>query len=110
MRLLFLQEFAIRQPDIAFTHVHPGGVRTNLLWPNRWVLLPFAFLLLLALYPTTVSTEVCAEHMLWALFDGEKGVFRRGPKGDDIGKTKYFGTEEERKGLWEHTVATFKAL
>jgi hypothetical protein len=46
--------------------------------------------------------------MVWALFDGEKGMFRRGSKGEDIGKTRYFGSEEARKKLWEHTVETVK--
>jgi hypothetical protein len=60
------------------------------------------------LYPITIPQDESAEYMLWALFDGEKGVFRRGPRGDDIGKENYFGTEDERKGLWEHTVAVLK--
>jgi hypothetical protein len=47
--------------------------------------------------------DVCAEYMLYALFAGEKGAFRRGDKGDDIGKENYFGSEEARKKLWEHT-------
>jgi hypothetical protein len=52
-----------------------------------------------------ISPAVCAEHMLFALFDVEKrGFIRRGEKGDDIGMKKYCGTEEWRKKLWEHTV------
>jgi hypothetical protein len=83
-------------------------VRTGILRPNHWALRPFRPLVWALLYPITVSQQVSAEYMLWALFDGEKGVFRRGPQGDDIGKKKYFGTEDERKGLWEHTVEVLK--
>jgi hypothetical protein len=46
--------------------------------------------------------------MLWAMFDGEKGAFRRDEKGDDIGKARYFGSEEARKKLWDHTVEAVK--
>jgi hypothetical protein len=42
------------------------------------------------------------------MFDGGKGAFRRGDRGDDIGKTKYYGSEEARKRLWEHTVEAVK--
>jgi hypothetical protein len=41
--------------------------------------------------------------MIWAMFDGKKGVFRRGEQGDDIGKKNYHGSEDARKKLWEHT-------
>jgi hypothetical protein len=46
--------------------------------------------------------------MLWALFDGEKGVFRRDSHGNDIGNENYHGSEEARKKLWEHTVEAVK--
>jgi hypothetical protein len=52
-----------------------------------------------------ISPAVCVEHMLFVLFNVEKrGFIRRGEKGDNIGMKKYYGTEEWRKKLWEHTV------
>ena len=93
---------------MAFTHAYPGVVRTGLLKPSNPALRPFTPVLSGLLYPFSVPQEVCAEHMLWALFDGENGMFRRGSKGEDIGKERYFGSEEERKKLWEHTVEAVK--
>ncbi len=43
--------------------------------------------------------------MLFALFDGEKGFFHRSPKGDDLGMKGYPFTEEEKKAVWDHSVA-----
>jgi hypothetical protein len=60
------------------------------------------------LYPFTVSPEVCAEYMWYGLFEGQKGAFRRGTKGQDINKLNYHGSEEARKRLWEHTVEATK--
>jgi hypothetical protein len=65
----------------------------------------YSYLLKPLVWLAAISPAVCAEHMLFALFDVEKrGFIRRGAKGDDIGMEKYFGTEEGRKKLWEHTV------
>lgn len=46
--------------------------------------------------------------MLSGLLDDKKGAVRRGSHGEDIGKTRYFGSPEARKALWEHTVETVK--
>lgn len=54
-------------------------------------------------FPFSVSQDECGEHLLYALFNNTKGVFRAGSKGEDIGKNRYFGTEAARKKLWEHT-------
>ena len=59
-------------------------------------------------FPFATHPDVCAEYMLYGLFTGEKGAFRRGDKGDDVGKKKYFGSEEARKKLWEHTAEVVK--
>jgi hypothetical protein len=60
------------------------------------------------MYPLSVSQDACAEHMLFGLFNGQKGMFRRGSKGEDLGMKRYFGSEEARKKLWEHTVEATK--
>ncbi|KAJ7888533.1 hypothetical protein B0H14DRAFT_3105509 [Mycena olivaceomarginata] len=96
-----LEEFALRDPGIAFTHIAPGFVKTPMYDSMDWKMTLFKPLVWLA----AISPAVCAEHMLFALFDVEKrGFIRRGDKGDDIGMKKYFGTPEGRKKLWEHTV------
>jgi len=57
------------------------------------------------------SAETCAEHMLFALIDADKGMYMRNEKGDDVGM-KGFPTpdgdevkkEEAQKVLWEHSL------
>ena len=64
------------------------------------------------LYPFATSPEDCSEYMLYALFDGEKGVFRRGSRGEDLGKTKYYpsrNADEARKKVWAHTEQVIEA-
>lgn len=41
--------------------------------------------------------------MLWAMLNSGPGASRRNDKGDDIGDSRYFGSEEIEKELWEHT-------
>lgn len=74
----------------------------------HWALKPFSPLLLALTYPFSVSQEVCGDYMLSGLLDDKKGAVRRGSHGEDIGKTRYFGSLEARKALWEHTVETVK--
>jgi hypothetical protein len=57
------------------------------------------------MYPFFISPGDCAEYMLRALLDGNNGVFRKGSNGENLGKTRYFSTDEGRKKLWEHTVS-----
>jgi hypothetical protein len=47
--------------------------------------------------------------MLFALLDGKKGAFRRDENGDDIGKKSYYGSEQARNKLWDHTVEVTKS-
>jgi hypothetical protein len=57
------------------------------------------------MYPFSISPGDSAEYMLRALLDGDNGVFRKGLNGENLGKTRYFSTDEGRKKLLEHTVA-----
>jgi len=101
---LMMEAFFAQNPDMAFTHAYPGMVRTPLAMPSQPILRPVRMLMYGIMYPFTVAPDECAEFMLHALFNGENGAFRRGSKGEDIGKTRYFGSEEARKKLWDHTV------
>ena len=59
----------------------------------------------------TTSPATCAEYMLFALIDADKGMYRRNSKGDEIAM-KSFPTpdgdevkkEEAQKALWEHSL------
>ncbi|KAJ7908898.1 NAD-P-binding protein [Mycena leptocephala] len=85
------EEFALRDPEIAFTHISPGFVNTPIYNSKHWGM-------------RLVAPIFKPMYMLFALFSGEKGFMRRNDKGEDIGMKKYFGTEEGRKTLWAHTV------
>lgn len=77
---------------------------------KHWALRPVNMLLSLLVYPFSVSPEDCSEYMLHALIEGDRGFFRRGSKAEDLGKTRYFSTEEGQKKLWEHTVTETKVV
>jgi len=91
---LMIEAFAERNPGMSFTHIFPGIVRTPMLWSMLHYLM----------YPITTAPEDCAEHLLYALLNGSAGASRRNNKGDDIGKTRYYGSDEARERLWNHTV------
>ncbi|KAJ7030716.1 hypothetical protein C8F04DRAFT_1005606 [Mycena alexandri] len=89
--------FASQNPGIAFTHIHPGFVKTSGMHTDTgWLLAPISWLYELAmifiavrpvclptfhenLAPTLRIQETCAEYMLYALLDAERGVFLRSP-------------------------------
>ncbi|KAI0675357.1 NAD(P)-binding protein, partial [Trametes maxima] len=98
---LMMESFAERNPGIAFIHINPGGVRTPL------VKLPgfLGPIVNTLTWPIMKSPEDCAEHTLYSLFQSNEGAFRRDKQGDDIGKSRYFGSEKARKAVWEHTRA-----
>ena len=79
-------------------HIHPGMVNTPLVKPH-WTIRPL--FTLLGHFATT--PEDCAEYMLYGLFQSDKGACRRSTRGDDIGKYRYYGSEEARKRVWEHS-------
>ncbi|KAF7967803.1 hypothetical protein HWV62_32995 [Athelia sp. TMB] len=100
---LMMESFADRNPDMAFTHIAPGVVRTPMSLPPSIWFKPLYPLIYLA----SISMEESAEYMLHALFSGENGVFRRGPKGNllksDGSSSGYWSTQEAKEKLWAHT-------
>ncbi|EPQ50865.1 NAD P-binding protein [Gloeophyllum trabeum ATCC 11539] len=108
---LMVESFHEQNPDIGFTHQNPGGVNTNILRhsdiPGKSILQALFYPLSAAL---TRSPEEAGHFLLYALLQGAQkgGVYRRNPDSVDIGKDKYFGSEEARKKLWEHTVEATK--
>ncbi|KAJ7443114.1 hypothetical protein FB451DRAFT_1343818 [Mycena latifolia] len=62
-----------QHPEIAFTHIHPGFVKTSAFDIRMgWLLAPLAWL------------DEAAQYILYALFYGERVLFLRSPKGDII--------------------------
>ncbi|KAI9060324.1 NAD(P)-binding protein [Trametes sanguinea] len=105
---LMMESLAEQNPGLSFVHIFPGIVRTPLLKLTHPVLRCLNPLLSALLYPVSYSPEDSAEYMLYALLHSGEGFTRRNSQGDDIGKTRYYGSEEERKRVWEHTVEEIK--
>lgn len=101
---LMVAEFAQREPEIAFTHIFPGNVDTPALTPANPILRFIVFLLRPLVLLTTTTKETCAEFMLFALLNAEKGMYRRNQTGDDIGMEKFPQATDAQKLLWEHSI------
>ncbi|KIM41370.1 hypothetical protein M413DRAFT_18928 [Hebeloma cylindrosporum] len=108
---LMVAEFARREPNIAFTHIYPGNVNTAMYKPSNPIYKIIVFFLRPVIWLITTTPEACAEHMIFALLDADKGMYRRNEKGDDIAM-KGFPTpagdeakkEQAQKALWDHSL------
>ncbi|KAJ7203542.1 hypothetical protein GGX14DRAFT_651553 [Mycena pura] len=90
-----LAHFAARNSGIAFTHIHPGIVRTHALHADfDGLLTPLSWLLNWLVPLFAVSQDECAEHMLYALFTGARGLFIRDRYGNVV-STKEFDAPVE---------------
>ncbi|KAJ7083480.1 hypothetical protein C8R44DRAFT_894524 [Mycena epipterygia] len=70
--------FATQHPQLAFTHIHPGQVKTtSFALDFGWLLKPLAFLVMRLKPFITVTQDECAQWMLHALLDVERGLFIR---------------------------------
>jgi len=101
---IMIEDFASREPGIAFTHIAPGVVRTPLLKLNHWALRPLGPILALLLRPISVSPEDCAEYMMSAMLQGDSGAFRRKQRGEIIEGTSPYVTAEAKQKLRDHTM------
>ncbi|KAG7091789.1 putative secondary metabolism biosynthetic enzyme [Marasmius oreades] len=112
---LMTEEYAARNPGIPFVHAYPGWVDTGYLsnaessflrftsraiWP---VLRPF-------LRPFFFTPQEAGENMLHGLLTTAKEprAWRLNQHGEDMGTKRHYGTPEERKALWEHTIEEMK--
>ncbi|KIK64372.1 hypothetical protein GYMLUDRAFT_71305 [Collybiopsis luxurians FD-317 M1] len=104
---LMMEELSARHPTVTFAHAHPGAVRTNLLSSAEMsALTKKAISLSATLFGFLfTSKESCGEYMLHGVLDVAKspGAWRIGSRGEDLAKKRYYGSEAERKKLWEHT-------
>lgn len=62
---------------------------------------------LIALYNflLTVSAEECAEYMLYALFKGKKGWYRRDNMGNELGFENYTVSDTDKEAVWKHSLS-----
>ncbi|KXN81959.1 hypothetical protein AN958_03367 [Leucoagaricus sp. SymC.cos] len=102
---LMMEAFHDSHPDLTFTHAYPGAVRTSIFQKSDSKLVNLANPFVNTIFrPFTISPEECAEYMWHAVFGNTKGAFRTGSEGENLGKQRYFGSEEAKRKLWEHTV------
>ncbi|KAF9004319.1 hypothetical protein BDQ17DRAFT_1354932 [Cyathus striatus] len=90
-----LLELAKREPGIAFTHMYPGFVRHSR--PGIEGLGKALYYIMLPILWLTGKLTYVGDSA------EEGGMYRRDPKGEDIGMTKFPGTEEDQGKLWEHS-------
>ncbi|KAJ7046363.1 hypothetical protein C8F04DRAFT_1064078 [Mycena alexandri] len=77
--------FAAQHPNIAFTHIHPGQVRTpGAILEAGWLLSPLAWVITRLRHLITVSQDECAQYMLHGLLDADRGLFIRDNHGDIV--------------------------
>ncbi|KAF9472568.1 hypothetical protein BDN70DRAFT_818457, partial [Pholiota conissans] len=105
LRCSNLQEFARQNPDIAFTHVWPGFVFNGTMFGPGKLTTFLSFFFRPLLWAFATPPEENAEYMLFALLSGEKGMYRRGRKGEDIGMKKFPQAKDAQRILYEHSVA-----
>ncbi|RXW16663.1 hypothetical protein EST38_g9190 [Candolleomyces aberdarensis] len=101
---LMMEEYSRQNLELTFTHGFPGAVLTNFGASAGSTVLRFlAPLRNVALKPFASAPAECAEYMWQGIFNHTTGAFRTGSKGQNIGKERYFGTDDQRQLLWEHT-------
>ncbi|KAK0235783.1 NAD(P)-binding protein [Armillaria nabsnona] len=107
---LMSEAFAQRYPCHSFIHAHPGAVRTNYVSASPSAVFRYTAPLIMGLtYPFTISPKDCAEYMWHGTLQKSAGAFRVSNRGEDMGKKRYFGDEEQRQKLWDHTAAMVEA-
>ncbi|KAG6827009.1 hypothetical protein H0H92_013593 [Tricholoma furcatifolium] len=102
---LMLQEFSARNPGIAFAHAYPGIVRTPLYSSADTAMLRGVLkVTMAAVYPFSTSLQETGEYMLHGILSKQPGFYRVGSRAEDLGMKRYFGSDEARKALWEHSI------
>ncbi|KDR79482.1 hypothetical protein GALMADRAFT_62896 [Galerina marginata CBS 339.88] len=109
---LMMESFAQQAPNLTFIHAYPGTVRTSLMASSPSpVMRGLSSVVLPLIRPMTVSGIECGQYMWNAIYNTatKPGVWRTGSNGEDLGKKRYFGDENQRNKVWEHTVEVMKA-
>lgn len=103
--MLHVQAFAEKQPNIAFTHIYPGVVRTSLLYgSNDWKLRLLSPLTAVIGHLAGVSAEECAEYMWRGMYASRAGWSRRDDHGEEVKAKSSPYPPEAMDQLWEHTL------
>ncbi|KAF8958568.1 NAD-P-binding protein [Flammula alnicola] len=109
---LMLEAYAEKAANLSLIHANPGFVRTSLLASSpSFPLRILSSLALTLTRPLSISARECAEYMWNAAFttaSNTPGAYRIGTKGENLEKKNYYGNDEQRRRLWEHTEAVMK--
>ncbi|KAJ7103702.1 hypothetical protein C8R43DRAFT_229885 [Mycena crocata] len=104
--------FAAQNPQLAFTHIHPGQVNTqtaSAALDLGWLLAPLAWLATRLKSYLAVSQDECAQYMLHALLEPERGLFIRGDHGDVI-SAHVFSDESPKRPFSDNSPTAHKAV
>ncbi|KAG6815233.1 hypothetical protein H0H93_010493 [Arthromyces matolae] len=102
---LMIQEFSARNPDITFVHAYPGFVRTPLYSSADTAMFRGILSVMMTLVrPFSTSSAETGEYMLHSILSRQPGWYRVGSRAEDLGMKNFFGSDEARKRLWEHSV------
>ncbi|KAI0089237.1 hypothetical protein BDY19DRAFT_993454 [Irpex rosettiformis] len=99
-----VESFAEKYPELSFTHIYPGFVKTDIAstsddWKVRF-LSPLASIIVRF---GGVSPETCAEKMWHGLYASPKtGWFRKDSRGEEMSPKSI--SPESRNKLWDHTL------
>jgi hypothetical protein len=104
MYVFAVQEFARRDPDIAFTHVWPGAVLNGTMLRPGILRSFLMFIFSPLIWAVATPPEQNAEYMLFALLAAKKGMYRRGRFGEDIGMKKFPQAKDAQTILYEHSL------
>ncbi|KAL0065011.1 hypothetical protein AAF712_008004 [Marasmius tenuissimus] len=114
---LMLEEFAERNPGIPFVHAYPGFVDTGYLSNSESPFLRNVSKVAMPVLRVVLRSMVwtyreSGDNMLHGLLSTAKEgrAWRLNDRGEDMGKTRYYGSPEERKALWKHTVEEMKRV
>ncbi|KAF9531431.1 hypothetical protein CPB83DRAFT_849013 [Crepidotus variabilis] len=103
---LMMESFYEKHPSLSLIHSYPGFVRTTLAATSPSVIIRgSSFLMNTVFRPLTTSADDCAEYMWHGIYStaNKAGAWRINASGEDIGKKSYYGDEEQRTRLWNHT-------
>ncbi|KAF7341503.1 Oxidoreductase andH [Mycena venus] len=105
---LMIEELAARNPTIAFTHTHPGLVKTSLFdFPNVAVRL----LVKPVLWLVAKSEADAREYHLHGLLNAKAGASRRDEHGEEMNKEPAYGRGESEasRRVWAQTEEVVRA-
>ncbi|KAF7318809.1 hypothetical protein HMN09_00216200 [Mycena chlorophos] len=106
-----VMSYGKRYPNIPFAHASPGAVSTPLWGRSPSLSLRITGLFIKVMFFTRAkSITQCGEHQVYALRHIPAGASWTSPEGDDFGRDRVCGGDDEAERLWAHTVEVVGAI